>query len=162
MYSQPNSCEVISATKYFLRALGECEEVVRVLAIRDRLEVLVPVSTDRDDHVNGVAVLGHVEGPLVDLNALNSFLLGKAPPRAIRVDAAHLVDPVMRIVPIRLVDAPDLMSCCHFRPFVLRNSRRSWREGVAGSPRPYPPSRLGRLDPENVADFFFVPCRADL
>ena len=60
-------------------AFRQAEEVVGLLAIGLRLQVLVAVTTDGNDHLCNVSTSTHIEGPLPALDPGNGVLLAESP-----------------------------------------------------------------------------------
>src|SRR6185312_1847500 len=108
------------------RALRQAEQIVGLLAISFRFQILVAVSADRDDDTYRVAAAMHVKRPLATFDARNGLGLAKAPASTVRIDTADAKDPLMRVVAVALVDAFDLIahipcSCrCHAWPPLAR------------------------------------------
>jgi hypothetical protein len=94
-------------SSFGLRAFGEREQVVRLLAIRFRLEILVAETADGNDDPDGVSIRRfHPEIPLTCLDQDNRLVLRYPPPPT--RGATHMGNPLVRVVTVALVDAVDL------------------------------------------------------
>jgi hypothetical protein len=78
-----------------------------------RLDVFIAVAAYRHDQPNGLAVHAHEEPVFPRFDCRDGLLLGEFPSFAI-VDSTDAFDALMRILPVRLVDALHLNYVSHF------------------------------------------------
>jgi hypothetical protein len=78
---------------------GETEEIVRLISISCGFQILVAIARC-DNHVDFVAANRYVELVRPIFNAIDRIHMAQAPPRSIRVEAADLCYPLMRVLAI--------------------------------------------------------------
>lgn len=84
-----------------LQALRQAQQIVRLIAIRLRLEVLVAVTAHGNDYIHDVRIL-NVEAPLPVLDSFDRGRLGKLPLTTVAIDAADVDDPLVWIEAVTL------------------------------------------------------------
>lgn len=85
-----------------------------MVAIRNRLQVLVAVAADRHDHVNDPAARLHEELVLARLNVPNGVLLAEFPVGAARINPANRFNALMGVISIAFNDTFNFVSRGHF------------------------------------------------
>ena len=99
-----------------LWAFRKAEQVVRLFTVGLSFQVLVAVSTDRNDHPHAVSRHANVEAPLAAFDIQDCFFLSNLPRLAV-VESADVSDSFMGVISIRFVDAFYLVRICHFIDF---------------------------------------------
>src|SRR5204863_5220735 len=97
----------LSRVTFFLRALGKTQQVVRVLPISLGLQVFV-ATVRRDNDPNALPVHADEETPLSALNPTDGVGLRDLPLLPVVVPP-HILDPLVRVVPVSFVDALNLI-----------------------------------------------------
>src|SRR6185312_3782678 len=106
--------------------LRQAEQIVRLLTVGFRFQILVAETADCHDDTHGVATTVHMKRPLAAFNARDGLGSAEAPALSVWVDAADTKNPLMRIVAIAFVDTFDLVAhmpcscCCGARPPLAR------------------------------------------
>jgi len=100
-----------------------------MIAIRNRLQVLVAVAADRHDHVHDPAAGLHEELVLTCLDTLDGVLLAEFPGRSVRINPADRSNALVGVIPIAFIDTFDFVSRGHFYyPFQVIKVPRSGPE----------------------------------
>lgn len=103
----------MSVTSASQGAFRQGQEVVGLLPVGLRLDVLVAEPTHSDNHVDRATVLGYVEAPLATFDPLYRFLLADPLSGVVAVAAADGLDSLIGIVAVGLVDAEHFVSVGH-------------------------------------------------
>jgi hypothetical protein len=94
-------------------ALGQAQEIVRLLAVGLRLEILIPVAADGHNDVDRLTAYLDIKAPLATIDSNNGFLLGELPASAVSVNSADHTNAFVRVVTVALVDASNLVGVGH-------------------------------------------------
>jgi len=97
----------------YLGTLRQAEQIVRLLAVGARLDVLVAVLTRGDNDINLRITLLDIEGPAPAFDAGYSLLLGYLPRRPVPVAPADVGNALVRVVAVAFVDAKNLIPLSH-------------------------------------------------
>ena len=112
--SVPHMCssQFIDGTAQRLRALRKTQQIVRMLAIILRFDVLVAIVSGHD-YPDGFTGNTNPECVFARFDVGNSLRLAHLPPTAVGVHAAYTSDALVSVIAIGLIDATDLHVCCH-------------------------------------------------
>ena len=86
----------------------QTEQVVRLLAVILGFQVLMAGGRARDDDPDALVVGAHPELVLALLDASDGVIERELPARVIAIEPTDVLDALMRIHPIRFIDASDL------------------------------------------------------